>query len=134
MFRKNTITIICVLLLFLSGCSVRMATKQPDKKDTELFKNGTPRSLLLAEYGSPILSEVRDDGAKYEIFVFTQGYSKGVKYSRAVLHGTADILTLGIWEVIGTPTESIFTGCEMAYEVRYDEDDKVDHVVLLKKK
>lgn len=122
------------LLAILSGCSVFMAAKQPDKKNIELFKVGVPRSLLLAEFGLPIVSERREDGKKYEIYSFVQGYSAGAKAGRAVFHGAADVLTLGLWEVVGTPTEGTFDGNEMAYEVRYDSDDKVEQVVLLKKK
>ena len=39
-----------------------------------------------------------------------QGYSKANKISRAVWHGAADVFTLGLWEIIGTPTESAFNG------------------------
>jgi hypothetical protein len=111
-----------------------MASKQPDKKDIDLFKVGTPRSLILAEFGNPISSEIRTDGKKYEIFTFTQGYSTGAKTSRAVFHGAADVLTLGLWEVVGTPTEAVFDGEQMAYQVSYDENSLVDEVVVLKKK
>lgn len=45
-----------------------MAADQPDKKDVELFKVGTPRSMLLAEFGLPTVTEVREDGKKYEIY------------------------------------------------------------------
>ncbi len=133
--KKYSIILICVLFLLGSiGCSVYMAAKQPDKKDIDLFKIGTPRSMLLAEFGLPAVSEVREDGKKYEIYRFTQGYSGGAKTGRAVFHGAADIVTLGLWEAVGTPTEGAFDGTEMAYEVRYDENDKIDQVVLLKKK
>jgi hypothetical protein len=53
-----------------------MASKQPDKKNVELFAVGTPRSLLLAEFGTRTVSELRD-GSTYEIFKFLQGYSFG---------------------------------------------------------
>lgn len=127
-------TIILSAAAIISGCSVYMATDQPDKKDVDLFKVGTPRSLLLAEFGLPTAAETRDDEKKYEIFAFTQGYGTGAKAGRAVFHGAADVLTLGLWEVIGTPTEGAFDGTEMAYEVRYDSNNVVDQVVLLKKK
>jgi hypothetical protein len=43
------------------------------------------------------------------------------------------VLTLGLWEGIGTPVEGTFSGDEMAYEVRYDDDSRVDQVIVLKK-
>lgn len=120
------------LMLLSSGCSVFMAAKQPDKKNVDLFKMGTPRSMLLAEFGMPTVSELRD-GKKYEIYKFVQGYSAGAKAGRAVFHGAADVLTLGLWEVVGTPVEGTFSGDEMAYEVRYDDESRVDQVIALKK-
>lgn len=129
MARFAALTIIAVML---SGCSVFMAAKQPDKKNVELFALGTPRSMLLAEFGPPAVSEMRD-GKKYEIYKFVQGYSAGAKAGRAVFHGAADVLTLGLWEVVGTPAEGVFSGDEMAYEVSYDKDNRIDEVIALKK-
>ena len=42
--------------------------------------------------------------------------------------------TVGLWEVVGTPTELVFQGEEMAFDVGYDENDRVDKVTVLKKK
>lgn len=132
--RKIFQYLVCILLSFyLSGCSVVMAAKQPKKMDVQLFKVGVPRDILLGEFGMPAVSEERD-GKKYEIFKFTQGYSKGVKAGRALFHGTADVFTLGLWEILGTPTEIIFNGKKMAYEVSYDKENKVDNVKVLTRK
>jgi hypothetical protein len=119
-------------ILFLEGCSVVMAVKQPDKKNVDLFKVGTPRSILVAEFGAPVSSEM-NEGRKCDIFTFVQGYSKGSKVARAAWHGVADVFTLGLWEVVGTPTELIFSGNKTAYQVTYDDKDCVDSVVLLSK-
>ena len=119
-------------LLSLSGCSVYDATHQPDKKDISLFRNGTPRSSLLAEFGNPT-AQTEHDGKKWDLWSFTQGYSGGVKASRAVGHGVMDVLTLGIWEVAGTPIESAADGTKMSYEVSYDNDQRVNQVVAIKK-
>lgn len=116
----------------LSGCSVYMASQQPEKKDVSLFKKGTPRSMLLGEFGYPTASTTHD-GKKWDIWRFRQGYSNGAKTGRAVGHAAMDVLTLGIWEVAGTPIETAADGDEVAYEVAYDSDDNVSDVVLLSK-
>ena len=72
------------------------------------------------------------DGNKVDIFAFTQGYSEGAKAVRAVFHGVADVLTLGLWEVVGTPVEAVADGTAVKVEVCYDEDDKVDFIKVLK--
>jgi hypothetical protein len=134
--RKKIICLVslfALLILPTFGCSVFMAAKQPGEKNVDLFKVGTSRSMLLAEFGSPTVSEVRNE-KKSEMFKFVQGYSSGVKAGRAFFHGAADVVTGGLWEVVGTPTEAVFNGNEMAYEVTYDDKDRIDQVTVLKNK
>ncbi len=117
-------SILALLLLIFSGCSVVMATKQPDKKDLSVLEKGTPRNMVVAELGTPSLTEEKD-GSKIDTFKFTQGYSTVSKTGRAFMHGVADLLTLGLWEVVGTPIEAIATGTDMTVVVTYDENDRV---------
>jgi len=134
--RKKIICLVPLFALLIIpnfGCSVFMAAKQPSEKNVDLFKVGTSRSMLLAEFGSPTVSEVRNE-KKSEMFKFVQGYSSGVKAGRAFFHGAADVVTGGLWEVVGTPTEAVFNGNEMAYEVTYDDKDRIDQVTVLKNK
>ena len=126
--RKWTAFVCMLALVFSSGCSVFMAAKQPDKKNVDLFRIGTPRPLLLGEFGTPATSEIRN-GRKHEIFKFVQGYSTGAKAGRALFHGAADVMTLGLWEVVGTPTEAVFSGDEMAFEVSYDQHDRIERIL-----
>ena len=44
------------------------------------------------------------------------------------------MLTLGLWEVVGTPTEAAMDGKDMAYEVIYGDDERVEKVLVLKEK
>lgn len=130
----NFFLITAILLLFSStGCSVFMAAKQPDKKDLNCLAAGTPRNVVLTELGQPVQSDTKN-GKRVDSFSFVQGYSKEAKVGRALFHGAADVFTLGLWEVIGTPTEAIFDGTKMACQVTYDESDKVENVVWLKGK
>src|SRR5690348_4886283 len=108
----------------LAGCAVYMAANQPDKKDVGVLKSGTPRSAVLAELGTPIETTMRG-GSKVDVFSFTQGYSSIEKGGRAVLHGAADVLTLGLWEVVGTPIEGYANGTKVSVEITYDRDDRV---------
>ncbi len=83
------------MLFNLAGCSVFMAAQLPDKKNLDVFKPGVPRQVVLAEMGLPSGYENRD-GVRSEVYKFKQGYSQPARVSRAVLHGTADILTFGL--------------------------------------
>lgn len=127
----STLLLFCVVSCM--GCSVFMAAKQPPKKNLNVFEKGTSRTDVLAELGAPVVTEQKD-GKKVDLFKFRQGYTKGVKVSRAVFHGVADVFTLGLWEVVGTPTEMIADGKEMKVEVQYDKDDKVEQTTMLEPK
>jgi hypothetical protein len=89
---------------------------------------------VIAEFGQPIATDTDKDGKKVDTFAFVQGYSKGGKTARAVGHGVADVLTLGLWELVGTPTEAAFDGTKVSYQVTYDEKNKVENVVPLTEK
>lgn len=121
---------IIISLELVTGCSVYMAAKQPTLKDMSVFGIGTKRDIILAELGNPVASG-KDNDAKYDIFSFIQGYTAGSKAGRAFLHGTFDVLTLGLWEVLGTPIESVASGDKVKLKVIYDSNDCVKEVINL---
>jgi len=85
--KKFGVVVFSIVLFLSSGCSVFMAANQPDKKNVDLFNVGTQRSLLLAEYGAPTVTEERD-GKRYEIFRFDRDIvqeQKSVELSFTVL-------------------------------------------------
>lgn len=114
-----------------TGCSVYMAAQQPGKKNLAVLKKGQLRSMVVAELGAP--TESRKMGGKtVELYTFTQGYSAAAKVGRAALHGAMDVLTLGLWEVVGTPTEAYASGDDMAVEVTYDEKEQLESTTIVK--
>jgi hypothetical protein len=115
----------------VSACSPVMAAKQPSRKDVDLLSPGIPRNLVLAELGQPVVTEMRN-GKRVEVFSFVQGYRKGVRVGRTIGHAAGDVLTLGLWEVAGTPTEATLNGHRVGYEVTYDASDRIENVVRLK--
>lgn len=128
--RIPKISLVALLAFLLGGCSVYMAAHQPSEKNVGLFVAGTPRSFLIAEFGQPVSSDIKN-GQRYEIFRFTQGYSGGAKAGRAFAEGVADVMTLGVAEIITTPVESIADGNLTAYGVVYDSNDLVVQVISL---
>ena len=122
-----------VLLLATSACSVYKASTQPGYKDLTLLREGTPRALVISELGVPTLAEQKN-GKKVEFYNFKQGYRTGTKAARAVFHGAADVFTLGLWEVVGTPIESMVDGTDMSIEITYDETDRLENMIVHKGK
>ena len=46
---------------------------------------------------------------------------------RAVAHGVMDVLTLGLWEIAGTPIEAV-QGEKYEATLTYDEQDRVTDI------
>ena len=113
-----------LLLAATLGCSVYMASNQPGKKDASILLAGTPRGHVIAELGRPSWTEEKN-GEKVDLFKYKEGYSSGAKVARAMFHGVADLLTFGLWEVVGTPAEAYFSGTDVAVKVTYDENERV---------
>ncbi len=128
----RTIFVAVCLVLFASayGCAVHSAANQPSEKNINLLSAGTPRAKVLAEFGAPINTEIKD-GKKTDIFSFIQGYSTGAKASRAFFHGAADVLTLGLWELVGGAVEGAYNGEKVSFQVTYDENDSIKTVLAL---
>ena len=131
-WSTTSAALLVLSVLGAAGCSPVMAAHQPSRKDVDLLSPGIPRNMVLAELGQPVATETRS-GKRVEVFSFVQGYRKGVRVGRTIGHATADVLTLGLWEVAGTPTEATLNGHRVAYEVTYDTSDRIEHVVRLKK-
>jgi hypothetical protein len=112
---------VCLVLLLCTSCSVYMAAHQPELKDMTPIKPGVHQSIVHTELGTPVWSGKEND-TDVEIYRFTQGYSKGAKAGRAVFHAAADVMTIGLWEVVGTPIEATVNGHRMTVKISYDEN------------
>ena len=132
MRNKFILCLVVIIFVTSSGCSVFMAAHQPDHKNLGVANRGAARNEVLAEFGQPLVTEVDAQGYKTDIFKFKQGFGKGNKASRAVFHGIADVFSLGLWEVVGTPTEAVFSGHEVVLKVLYDKQEMVKDVLYLK--
>lgn len=131
--RKRASLFLTIGLSLLSGCAVMKATNQPGAKDLSVLNKHTPRATVIAELGKPVMSETKK-GEHVDVFNFVQGYSQTTKTARALGHGVADVMTFGLWEVVGTPIEGLANGEINQVEVHYDRNDKVAKVVALKGK
>ena len=131
----NYVAAIFALFLCFSntGCATVMAAHQPGQKNLGVLAVGTPRDSVIAELGAPVTTET-ENGNKVDIFKFVQGYSQANKTVRTIGHGVADVFTLGLWEVVGTPTEATFHGQDLAVKVTYDQNNDVSQVNYLQKK
>jgi hypothetical protein len=134
--RRRTVggmlSLLCLAALACgsTGCAVVKATQQPGKKNLNVLNQGVPRTHVIAELGAPVWSEERN-GITTDVFAFKQGYSKWTKAGRAAVHGVADFFTLGAWEIIGTPAETVADGTDVKVAVSYDPNRFVESVQVI---
>lgn len=126
------LSLVCALATSsLTGCAAVKASRQPGKKDVQVLRQGVPRTHVIAELGKPEWTRERD-GVITDVFSFKQGYSKGVKATRALAHGAADVVTGGLWEVVGIPAETLADGTDVQVVVTYDDVENVSGVQVIK--
>ena len=128
MNKLSRFFVLALSLIFIAGCSVVMATQQPSRMDFSVLSKGVDRSRVIAELGAPLTTDVKD-GKRTDVFSVRQGYSTGAKVGRALFHGAADVFTLGLWEVVGTPVEAIASGTVVKVGVTYDKNDRVEEII-----
>ena len=110
------------LYLALAGCSVGMAMS--GKKDPSLgaFRVGSSRGEVELQLGGPISTTTTPDGRRVDLYEYEIGNEPSA--GRATAHAVMDLLTLGLWEVIGTPIEG-FQGTKHRLTITYDHEDRV---------
>jgi len=124
LFPVALVTLCCV---GSSGCSVMMAARAPAKRDLGVLSLGTPRARVIAELGPP-LHQATDERGTRDVFSFKQGYTLPTRVGRVTFHAVADVFSVGLWEVVGTPLESALEGEGVQAEVLYDRQEYVRRV------
>ena len=125
---------ILMLTVVAIGCAAsQKAASQPKAKDLSVLDPGTARDLVILELGAPAESRT-ENGKKIDLFSFVQGYSARARAARATGHAAGEIVTLGLWGLVGTPIERSFNGTVLGYRVFYDENDNVASSERLSKK
>ena len=93
--------LVSAMVVALSGCSVGMALSGDENPDLGAIKVGSTRGEVEMHLGSPVRSSSGENGTRTDIYEYEIGNEPSA--GRAVAHGFADVLTLGLWEIAGTP-------------------------------
>lgn len=119
---KSVSILYAALYLTVAGCSVGMAMS--GKKDPNLgaFRVGSTRGEVELQLGSPMSTTSTVEGRRVDLYEYEIGNEPSG--GRAIAHGVMDVLTLGLWEIIGTPIEG-FQGTKHRLTVTYDQEDRV---------
>ena len=61
-----------------------------------------------------------------------RGSATGWKGGRATFNALADVFTIGLWEVVATPTEMIIKGDKVTARAEFNKDDMLKEFVVPK--
>jgi hypothetical protein len=120
---KNLLATLMVvgLLATTSGCSVGMAMSGKKAPDLTVVKTDANRQDIELQLGPPVQTSSNDLGGVTAIYDYEVGNEPSA--GRAIGHGLADVLTLGAWELVGTPVEAV-QGDKYRLTIVYDKDNK----------
>lgn len=88
--------------LLLTGCSVYKASSNEGISVVDI--QNCKRKFCLLSHGMQCLEKTETEGIITEVYK-AMSRKSGVNYLRAAGHGVLDVITLGLWEVAGTPIE-----------------------------
>jgi len=114
-----------IMLGLLCGCSVGMAMSGKTTPDLGVIKKNATRGEVELQLGAPVKVTTLDNGHVVNLYEYEVGNDPSA--GRAVGHAVLDVLTLGIWEVVGTPVEG-FQGDKRQVQIEYDENDHIVNV------
>jgi hypothetical protein len=124
MSLRNLMAILLTASLgaLVQACSVGMAMSGSENPDLGAVRVGATRGEVELHLGTAIKTTPLPDGRRADVYRYEIGNEPSA--GRAVGHGVLDVLTLGIWEIVGTPIEAV-QGETYNATITYDEGDRV---------
>lgn len=114
---SKIVVLACSMLM--SGCSVGMAISGDENPSIGAVREGVSQSEIEYHLGKPIQTATLGNGLHTATYEYEIGNEPSA--GRAIGHGVMDVLTLGLWEVVGTPIEG-FQGRTEQVTVTYDDN------------
>ena len=105
----------------LQGCSVGMAMSGKKQPELREIRVGPTSGEIEMQLRTPIENSEKN-GRRIDVYEYEIGNEPSA--GRAIGHGVMDVLTLGLWEIAGTPIEGV-EGEKKRLLITYDENDYV---------
>lgn len=124
--KKKYVFALLSALSCLSACAPVMEANRPDPVNLKKFVVGeTSRMNVVAQVGSPS-STMQDNGNSCDVYkLYTHGPSGAGKGAIAAGEVVADVFTLGLAEIIFTPTEAATKNTKHTVIFCYSPDNKL---------
>lgn len=132
--KLKTAVSVSVAIALLSGCSVAMSAKRSTYQgDPSIIQTGADRMQIENTFGSPDMTASLNDGESKVIYkIDPNAHKEGTRNAAVAGHVVADVLTLGLWEIVGTPLELAAQDEFTTYIIVYDENNKIKSVEIVK--
>jgi hypothetical protein len=112
-------------LLMLCACSPVMEATRPTPVDLSDFAVGESRIQVIEQLGAPTAT-VKDGDNSCDVYkLYTHGPGGVSKGLIAFFEGAADVVTIGLAEVLFTPVETATRNSKHAVMMCYDKDAKL---------
>jgi len=134
MFRQAVALVMSTIFVISStACSIGAAARQPAPANLDGLGIGVPRQQVITQLGPPKFSDTDPQGKKQDSFEFQSGMHQGSK-ARIILYVFADLITLGLAELILWPLElSVMESATCTAVAGYDPSMKVETWAVGKK-
>jgi hypothetical protein len=126
-FLKNMliVTVTALIAISTSSCSVIMAASGTPTPNTEFIDKGASKQRIEMQLGQPKSVQMNAQGKTTFLYEYQVGNESSA--GRAIVHSAMDLMTLGLWEVIGTPIE-IANGDKFQIAITYNADETVETI------
>ena len=128
-----TAAVLLTAAIPITGCSVYMSASRSTYKDTSVIQLGADRAVVLKELGPPHASLKLENGGYKDIYkIDPDAHRAGSKGAAVAWHVIADIFTIGLWEVVGTPLELAAQDKPVTFILKYDDKEKLVEMETVK--
>ena len=114
-----------LLLIPMGACSVGMAMSGKPSPNLGAVQKGVSRGEVEMHLGSAAQTTTHPDGTITSVYNYEVGNDPSA--GRAIGHAALDVLTLGAWEIVGTPVEGVQGEKYQAF-VTYDEQGDTEKI------
>jgi len=123
--KKNFKVLVAVCLVaILSGCSAVMAASGQRESNLSAIQMGDTRNMVSVKIGQQPIRVQAKGKDLIEVYEVEKGNEPSM--GRALAHGTLDLFTCGLWEIVGTPLEAV-AGEKSYFIAEYKNGKLIDY-------
>jgi len=128
--RRLPAGVIGLMISLLTGCSFVIAAGGGDPGvDVSALRLGVARGEIEKTTGPPVTSDTDIEGFTINAYVFRTW--RPPNQERALTNLAMDVVTLGLWELVGTANELILDPVrrERQFTLTFDREGRLVHIV-----